>query len=431
MATTSSTARIVHKDKHNEQHFFDVDHSTLPPLQEGWVRVRTRLITISSMNLSYCSLGRALAWWDEVPLPASLPASYNDSDEYGVAPGWGVGEVVESRTPNLPTGTAIYGHMPTSAFPFELRLQGSGNIPSHWIDVSEQRKKLMAAYNRFVVMPEAFEPSQASETAFTLALQISFETGYVLNRFVFASWPGDRPVHPFPEQQAPWSVEDSDLKDAVVIALAAGGRSCRAFVQQLATNRAPGCGPSGLVEITSSEVSVIDNTHAAFPHRVLKYDEALSTDLTQWIIARKPRRIVITDFGGRDNIVEPLEQHLSTALPDLKLDIVGVGRAAQFNPGPAAIAQKQSGVRMNTSGIRVEAIKQLGEAPYFQQAEDAFHEMVQAERKRCAGMSQDGQILGVEIEMRDGIRGDTGFEQAWNDLCAGRLSGKQALVFRI
>lgn len=289
----------------------------------------------------------------------------------------------------------------------------------------------MAAYNRFVVMPEAFEPSQDSETALTLALQISFETGFVLNRFVFASWPGDKPVHPFPEQQAPWSVEDSDLNNAVVIALAAGGRSCRAFVQQLATNRAPNSGPSGLVEITSLQVSGIDSTHAAFPHQVLKYDEALSADLTQWVMARNPRRIVITDFGGRDNIVEPLEQHLRTGLPHVKLDIIGVGREAQFKPGPAAIGQKSSGVRMNTSGIRVEGIKQLGEAQYFQQAENVFHEMIQSERERCAGTSQDGQVLGVKIEMRDGIRGDKGFEQAWNDLCAGRLSGKQALVFRI
>ena len=383
------------------------------------------------MNLSYCSLGRALAWWDEVPLPPSLPSSYNDSSEYGVAPGWGVGEVVESRISGLPTGTAIYGHMPTSAFPFDLCLQKSDNISSHWIDVSEQRKKLMAAYNRFVVMPKAFEQSHVAETALTLALQIPFETGYVLNRFVFASWPGDRQVHPFPEQQAPWSVEDSDLRDAVVIALASGGRSCRAYVQQLATNRAPGSGPVGLIEITSSQAGGVDGTRAPFPHQVVKYDEALSSDLTQWIVARNPRRIVITDFGGRDNIVEPLEQHLRTDLPNVELDVIGVGREAQFKRGSAAIAQKMSGVRMNTSGIRVEGIKQLGEAHYFLQAEEAFHKMIQAERERCTGTSQDGQVLGVNIEMRDGLRGSKGFEQAWKDLCAGGLSGKQALVFRV
>jgi len=430
MAAASSTARIVHKDKHDEQHFFDVAHSTLPPLEDGWVRVRSRLITISSMNLSYCALGRALAWWDEVPLPASLPAPYNNSSEYGVAPGWGVGEVIESRFPELTAGTAIYGHMPTSAFPFNLCLQNSNHIPSHWIDVSEQRKKLMAAYNRFIVMPEAFN-IQESETALTLALQISFETGYVLNRFVFASWPEDQQIHPFPEQQLPWSVEDSDLRNAVVIALAAGGKSCRGFVQQLATHRSPGSGPVGLIEVTSSQASGIDGTRAPFPHQVVKYEDTLSSDLTEWIVAKNPRRIVITDFGGRDNIVEPLEQQLRAGLPQVKLNVIGVGREAQFKPGSAAIAQNLSGVRMNTSGIRVEAIKQLGEAQYFEQSESAFQKMIRAERERAKAASQEGQVLGVKIDMRDGMRGSSGFEQAWSDLCTGQLSGNQALVFRI
>ncbi len=428
---TFSIARVVHKDRYDEQHYFDVAGSTLPSLEDSWVRVRSRLITISSMNLSYCFMGRALAWWDEVPLPPSLPTPFNDRSEYGVAPGWGVGEVIESRKSELPIGTPIYGHMPTSAFPFDLCLNRSANIASHWIDVSEQRKKLMSAYNRFVVIPRAFEPDHELKTALTLALQIPFETGYVLNRFVFASWPGDSPIHPFPEQKLTWSVEDSNLKEAIVIALAAGGKSCRAFTQQLSTNRAPGSGPAGLIEITSSQASGIDGIQIPFAHRVVQYEDAMTSELASWILARNPRRIIITDFGGRNNIIEPLEQHLRTYMPQIKLDIIGVGREAQFNPKAAASAKNLSGVMMNTSGIRVAAIEQLGEAQYFQQSDVAFHKMIEAECERATKTAQDDRLLGVKIDVRDGMRGDKGFEQAWNDLCAGCLSGDQALIFRV
>ena len=425
------TARIVHKDRYNEQHFFDVPHSALSPLEDSWVRVRSRLITINSMNLSYCQLGKMLAWWDEVPLPPSLPSPFNDDSEYGIAPTWGIGEVVESRTPRLPKGTAIYGHMPTTAFPFDMCLQQSTRVPSHWIDVSEPRKKLMAAYNRFIVIPKGLEPDQELEIARTLALQIPFETAYVLNRFVFPSKPGDKQTHPFPESKQPWSVEDADLKNAVVIVLAAGGKSCRAFVQQLATNRAPASGPIGLVEVSSSQSDALNGASAPFKHRSVKYDEASSPELTQWITDCKPKRIMLLDFGGRNNIAESLEQHLRISIPGAKIDSIGIGREAQYKPDAAAPAPKMSGTRMNTSGIRVEGIKQLGEAEYFQQADDAFEKMMHAEQQRVKGTLNDGQVLGVKLDIRNGMRGNEGFEQAWIDLCAGQLTGDRALIFRV
>ena len=430
MNADTSTARIVHKDNFNEQHFFDIAHSRLPPLKDSWVRVQSRMITISSMNLSYCLMGRALAWFEEVPLPPSLPSPFNDESEYAIAPGWGFGEVVESKNPGLPKGSAIYGHMPTSAFPFDLLLHQSPDIKSHWIDRSEQRKRLMAAYNRFVLTPEAFQPDHELETALTLTLDIPFEVGYVLNRFVFPSY-GDKQIHPFPVQKLPWSTEDSDLTDAVLISLAAGGKCSRAFIQQLATNRAPGSGPSAVVEVTSSLSSGLDMGHYRFEHRVVGYDEALSSSLTKWISSKKPKRIMVMDFGGRDNIGEQLEDALRARIPRAKVNVIAVGREAQFKPTAARVASKMSGTRMNTSGIRVEAIKQLGEAEYFEQSEKAFHEMLQAERKRAKGTRQEDQILGVRIDVRYGLKGSRGFEQAWTDLCSGRLAGDRGLIFHV
>lgn len=426
MAT--STARIVHKDQYNQQFLFDVPHSALPPLKDSWIRIQLRMLTISSVNLSYCTLGKIASWWDAYPLPPSLPTPYNDASQYGIAPGWGFSEVMESRNPEIPVGTTLYGLMPTSAYPVDLYLNPA-NVPGHWIEVSERRKKLMPLYQRFKVQNGALGPKHEMNSAIMITSQMIFEAGYVLNRFVFASLPGDQPTHPFPELKQPWSKEDSDLKDAVVIASASGGKTCKTFVHQLATNRAAGSGPKALIEITSTRSSILDGVKLSFAHRVFTYDEALSTDLIKSVMASNPKRIVLLDFGARDNIGDSLGEHLENSIPGIKVDVVGIGREAKFNLD-TVVSTRLGGTRMNTSGIRVEAVKQLGEARYFQQLDEASENMVKTELERVSGTRAEGQVLGVQIIWGEGMRGSGGVEQAWIDLCAGRLHGSRGYVFR-
>lgn len=428
MDSKSSIIRIVHKDNYNEQYLFDLPHSTLPPLEDGWVRMQNRLITIASYNLSYCALGRLVHWWDCFPVPLSLPAPYNDREQYGISPSWGINEVIESNNPDLPVGTALYGHSPTSAFPFDLCFTKSSNISGHFLEVSEQRKKVMAIYQRFITIDGGLMPENEQSSAQLLAFRIPHECGYLLNRFVFAHRPEDTQIHPFPELKTPWSVEEANLKYAVIIALGAGGRSCRAFLQQLATNREPGSGPTGVVEITSRTTSLLTGTKTPFKHHVLKYEDALSPKLIEWITQIDPKRIVLLDYGGRNNINAIMSERLRQTLPSVTLSLIGIGREADFKAIKASATNPLAGTRMNTSGIGVAASEQHGEANYFQEADEAYDKMIESERKR---VGPNGNVMDVKVTMKDGIKGQDGFEQAWIDLCNGRLDGGEALVFRI
>jgi hypothetical protein len=431
MSGQSSTVRIVHKKRYNEQHLIDLSHSTLPPLQDGWVRLRNRFITIASYNLSYCALGHVVHWWDCYPVPTGLPAPYNDREQYGIVPGWGINEVIESSNTDLPVGTALYGHSPTSPFPVDLYLTKSENVPGHFLETSEGRKKVMAAYQRFMVISNALKSGNEQMAADILVFRIPFEVGYVLNRFTFAHRPGDTQIHPFPEMKQPWNSEQADIKDAVIIALGAGGRACRAFVQQVATNRTAGSGPKGLVEVTSSATSNLSGTKMPFKHLVLKYEEAASDRLVNFLSEIAPKKIVVTDFGGRNNVITTITKYLSQILPDVKIHTIGIGGEATFassstrtvNPPPDAF---QYDARMNTSGIRVAAIAQHGEKEFFEDEEKAYKEMIASERKR-GGKG----IWEVSIKLKEGLKGKEGFEGAWEDLCEGRLDGGEALVFKL
>jgi hypothetical protein len=431
MSDKSSTVRIVHKERYNEQHLIDLSHSTLPPLQDGWVRLQNRIITIASYNLSYCALGHVVHWWDCYPVPTGLPAPYNNREVYGIVPGWGINEVVESNNPDLPVGTALYGHSPTSAFPVDLHFTRSKDVPDHFLEISEGRKRVMAAYQRFMVVPDGLKPENENVAAEMLVYRIPFEVGYVLNRFTFAHRTGDTQIHPFPEMSQPWSLEQADIKDAVIIALGAGGRACRAFVQQVATNRTAGSGPRGLVEVTSSSTSLLSGTKTPFKHLVLKYNEAASENLVSILSEIGPKRVVVTDFGGRNNIISAITKYISQNLPDIKIDSIGIGGEATFESSSSRVAAPppdafQYDARMNTSGIRVAAIAQHGEKEFFHNEEKAYDDMIASERRR-GGKG----IWDVSIKMKQGLKGMGGFEGAWEDLCDGKLDGGKALVFKL
>ena len=96
MAASTATVRIVSKEKYDEQHFFELPLDSLPTLSESSVRIQPRILGLGSNNLAYCSAGQMLHWWDAFRVPASLPPPYNNEEQYGIAPGWGFGEILES-----------------------------------------------------------------------------------------------------------------------------------------------------------------------------------------------------------------------------------------------------------------------------------------------------------------------------------------------
>ena len=427
-----STLRVVEKDRINEQHFFDFEDASLPPLTVSSVRVKPRLLGLQgSTNLSYCVSGRILHWWDTFPVPTTL----GDDDKYGVAPCWGFAEVITSTIEDLPSGSVIWGFIPTHSCPVDLKLRQSQELATHWIEISEHRSKVMALYNRYIVVKDALT-SNIVQSTWRASSGSIWECGYLMNRFNFPFSSDDHVVHPMPDFGGKWSPEDGALDSAVVICLGAGGKTSKSFVHQLATNRLPGTGPVGLLEVSSTTKSVLTAFQLSFEHRTVSYADAVSPEVLDWIIGLGVRRIVMINMGSRDNIVERLSSYLREETPDKKLDIIAVGGEMKI-PSAEEMAQGQAlhaklgMTQLNTSGIRTEAIKQLGEAAYFEQMTSEWEHVVQSELARNVGTPDEGKVLGTTLKVGEGIRGSGGLEQAWNDICNSIGGGDTGLAFRV
>ena len=426
------TLRVVEKDHIGKQHFLDVEDATLPPLNASSVRVKPRLLGLQgSSNLSYCVNGHRFHWWDTFPVPKPL----GNDDKYGIAPCWGFAEVTTSTIKDLPSGSTMWGFMPTHSCAVDLELRQSQELATHWIEVSEHRSKVMALYNRYIVVDNALT-SNFVESAWRSSSGSIWECGYLMNRFNFPSSSEDHVIHPMPDFGDKWSPKQGDLRSAVVICLGAGGKTSKSFVHQLATNRLLGTGPVGLLEVSSTTKSVLTAFQLSFEHRTVRYADAVSPELLDWIIGLGVRRVVMINMGSRDNIVERLSSYLREEAPDKQLDMIAVGGEMKI-PSAAEMAQGQALharlkiTQLNTSGIRTEAIKQLGEAAYFEQMTGEFEHVVQSELARNDDTPDEGKVLGTTLKVGEGIRGPDGLEKAWSDICNGVGGGDTGLAFRV
>lgn len=443
MTGLQGITRVVHKEHYDQQHFFNLPYSTLPPLPDDAVYIRPRLLGLGSNNLSYCAQGGPLHWWEAFPVPADLPEPYNDTEQYGIAPGWGYGEVLKSTIAELKEGTVMFGFMPLSAFPFQLQLEKSKGLASHWFDVKESRNGLMPLYRRYQAAEDALLPDNKMHSSFS-ANSAVWGSGYCLNRFVLKARDEDPVISPFPEFKAPWPEEAADLRDTLVVCLAAGTKTNRAFVHQLVTNRAPDRGPAALLEVSGSTDSIVPELKPSFEHWILTYQNATNDETLSWITNLGVHHIVICDFGGRNGFIETFTTALRVALHEssnqnlesVRIDIIGIGGEPKVYTPEEKVARqarnkKVGAVQMNASGIREVAITELGEERYFREQGGELNRVVETELERNRGTDDEGRVLGIEIVWRDGMEGENGLEGAWQELCNGKVLGSEGLVIRL
>ena len=174
----------------------------------------------------------------------------------------------------------------------------------------------------------------------------------------------------------------------------------------------------------------------AFEHQIVTYGNALSTDTLGWIRSCDVKRILVCDFGSRDNVVERLTLFLRDQLDDVLVNLITVGSESKVYTPEEKAARMERGKRlkgtpMNTSGIREDAIKHLGESIFFEQYSAEFQRVIESELARNTGTSDEGKVLGVKLVWRAGLRGTNGLEQAWTDVAQGNVPGSDGLVFRL
>lgn len=419
----SKHIHVVAKANTAEHHVVTSSTASLPALVDGQIRVRSLLVGLTSNNMAYATQGTRLHWWNAFPVPADLPAPYNDRTSYGIVPTWGYGEVLESRTSSIEAGRLIWGFWPSSELPVDLQLKPAG-VEGHFVDVTEARGSLMNMYRRYILADaDLTAASLADEAVFTRLARAAncrtvWEGGYALNKAVF----GQSPVHPAGSGE--WSQEKADLSSAVVVALSASGRTARSFADNIFNERPAESGPLALVAITS-------NAHAnvyrqpRIPTNVVSYKDMSSQGTFDWMAPHKPKKIVVIDFGGRDNAFDALFSDIENAFPDLDVMAIGVGAEAKAHSAEDMGKFDQRNAlpnreMMNTTGTRDAMMANLGEAEYFAGLEKAWR-----------GFLDRGCVDDMRLIVGEGIMGDRGFERGWSDLCAGKLAVDEAMVYKM
>ena len=412
---------VVSKENIADHCVIPLPPTSLSPLQDGHVRVRTVIISLSLNTQTYARLGSVRSWWDTYPVPQNLPSPYNDQSRYGICPSWGYGEVIATKIPGISTGELIWGFWPTSSLPVDLKLVPA-DVPGHWIEKSEGRKTLMNLYQRYMIQdPQArvqsLDEAKWKELAWGAALTV-WQAGYLLNAYIF----GRQPVHPLGFGE--WSEKDADLSAAVVIALSASGKTARGFIHEVTSHRSSGQGPLGLLSITSARNSeFVPKAH--FQTKTVSYEQATSNETLDWIATQKPAKVVVVDFGGRGDSLYTLLEALKRYSNGWETVIIGVGGAADaLTPKDVGDwAQKtttlDNRVQMNTSGIRDTAMEKYGAEEYFKGYDDAWSDF-----------AKSSSIGDLKLEIKEGVAGNDGFEGGWSRFCEGKVPSDVAMVYQ-
>jgi hypothetical protein len=396
--------QVLEKNDYTKQHLVSLP-SALPPLAPSSVRVKTSLISLTTNNLTYARLGEMLGWWGVHPLPSNIPSEFSDSTKYGRISAWGYAEIIESTFEGAPTGSFVFGYLAIGTLPVDLSLK-SVPAPNQAVETSPHRQHLFPIYNRYIISA-APSASTSDSRAWDALMQPLFETSYNLNAAVLPPLFRD-PVHPLGDpsslgyQAAPWTKPDSDISSAVVLILAASGKTALSFAHQLRHARPPPHQPRKIIALTShSSKTFVEGTN--FYDQVLLY----SSSPTEAGITPSDK-VLLCDFGGRGTATGTW---LSALKPQCaSLVWLGIGGESRLMDGAelaARGAQAAAGgmQQVNASGLRDAEMESMGEAEYF---EDFL--------KTWEGFKRDGGVPGLKFKF---ARGMDAVVSVWGKICEG------------
>lgn len=386
------------------------------------VRIKTRLISLTTNTFTYARLGGivpAMGWWHVWQLHRdALPRPYSDdADKYTRISAWGFSEVIESAIPDLKKGTKLYGYQPiaTAAEDLVLEKDPSG-ARGHWLERSDYRKDLHDIYNRYVVHEELDESKK-----YDALMQVLWGTGFLMNRFVFAwgedSRSGSKPVHPSglsdPEGKF-WGRKEADLSQAVVVLLAASGKTGLGFSHEL-RQRPQSAKPLRTVAVSSAQ-------SRQFSLDVGLFDEVWTYDkVTEFVetLGSSAKKIVLVDFGARGNSADEWAVALQGKTEDFRGLVVGRDPLSTKPNSVMNPSQDPRGqvLQVGAGVVRNRAFKDVGVAEYFEKHTEAWETFKKSEAVR-------------PIRFKTG-KGLHEFKEGWDRLAKGEHSSDVGLVFEL
>ncbi|KAG0652107.1 hypothetical protein D0Z07_1038 [Hyphodiscus hymeniophilus] len=419
--------QVLSKQNYEDQHI--VSLATALPLSRlapSSLRISTKILSLTTNNLSYARLGHLLGWWDVHPLPSSIPSKYSDPTAYGRLSCWGYGTVLESTltgpsASKISVGTHVYGYLPIGTLPVDMQVEVNPAVPGQFFEISEARSKIMPIYNRYLFYPPTTTAAADKESLGLDALcQVLFETAYLMNRFVFA-WIENELAQPGkdlgPPSTVTWKFEDAKIReDTVVLLFAASGKTGLSFGYELKHGRPAESTPRMVIAVGSESSKGFTQGTGLFD-KVLTYD-ADSDDLAKELGLEANSKVVVCDFGSRGVAAG----RWVTKLKQSYEDVLWVGVGGEVVPdSPEKVTEKfmagmtSSMIQVNASGMRTQAMVALGEKEYF---EDFL--------KHWTGFKMAGGFKGLRLVWGEGMEA---VGKGWEKLCKGEVGPDEGLVF--
>ncbi|ORY62408.1 uncharacterized protein BCR38DRAFT_438397 [Pseudomassariella vexata] len=408
----------------NKEHYFaqklvslpnEVPYSDLAPSS---LRLKTKVLSLTSNNLTYTKLGFLLNLWDVHPLPPTTPAPYNDASKYGLINAWGYMEVLESTHPSVEKGSYLWGYVPIGTLAQDLEVKNA-NVAGQVLVTSEYRKHIMPIYNRYLVispsagLAEEIE-KKTNSPAYEALVRIMFETAYLMNRFAM---PGDSKelVHPGMDPRIPWEPETADLSGATVICFAPGSKVGMCFAHQLKQNR-PRAKPVRVVAATS-EVS------QPFVEETSLYDEIVlstssPTEFLSKLGVQSGDKVVLIDFGGRGKVGARWTTEIKEAGYSNLLQ-VGIGQEISETSQADVLELFSTGnpsMLMNANDMRNRAMELVGEKEYFDELNEAWLELKKQGFK------------GFQVNWGEGMEA---VEKGWDSICKSEIKTSVGLAYKL
>jgi hypothetical protein len=352
-----------------------------------------------------------------MPAASSLPAPFNDPAvlaEYCRIPAWGYSVVVESAVPGLEVGTMLFGVQPVGEVAEVVELE-RGDVDGHWIEVGQRRAGLNGVYNRYIARDGT--EGDKDGRGWDAVMELLFQTGDLMNRFVFAWEEGVPAVHPLGDARLPWTEEDADLAGAVVVILAASGKTALCFARQLRAGRPKEKQPAKVVAV-GSELSRAFATGTGLFDKVLLYSDWENERLDLGAeLGGEQGKVVLLDFGARGDAVDRWAKVLEGKCKRLQPLVVGGDPMGKERSEMAKRTQDPtSGVaQVFAGGMRNRAIGILGAAKYFAGQEATW-----------AKFKADGGIQGLQLKWGEGL---DGFSKGWDALARGEHGSDVGLVY--
>ncbi|KAL6894769.1 hypothetical protein GGI43DRAFT_132050 [Trichoderma evansii] len=416
MASPAPQVQIIDKSDHTKQRIVTLhDAYPLPPLAKGNIRIRSRLISVTTNNFTYARLGHILGWWDVWAAIPSLPAPYNDSSKYGRISAWGYCEVTESQNDKVAVGTQLFGYIPIGDYPEILQVVVDDET-GHILETTERRAGLMHIYNRYQPSPPGVDLLSAdrSSAAWDSAARALGETGYLLNRYAFG-WDKAKVVHPS-GASLPWTSDDADLTDAVVVFFGASGKTSLTLAHQLRRARPTEHQPRKIVAVGSAKSQDFTEGTGLFSDVLLYEDLASGTDasITAKLGIDANTKVLLANFSGRGTADQELHATLTRVAKSVVILMVGgdpTGKGSGMGNMPSGV------LRCRASPLRDAALKIDGATAFF---EDAAREWVR--------FKEDVAAKTMKLQWGKGLEE---YSQGWDALSSGGVDPTLGLVYEI